>query len=118
MKEAVEALANRISRRPEHFDRLFYKVDLGHLRDRALLLAPLEQVQAIHRDYLGDMRRLLALGPAAWHFLGLHNMLHEARERAARLRPGQPLAPSDERFFEQFDRVAAAARPCLAAPGH
>src|SRR5256885_2312776 len=35
MAAALEALAGKIRNDPEHFDRLFYKVDLRHLRDLA-----------------------------------------------------------------------------------
>src|SRR5262245_9202004 len=47
MKDALDAVARRLAAQPHHFDRLFYKVDLAHLRDRALLLAPYDQVRTI-----------------------------------------------------------------------
>src|SRR5262249_15109052 len=65
---------------------------------------------------LGDLMRLLRLGPLAWSGLGLHTMIHEARARVAELRPKQPLSPRDERFFAQLERVARAAGPCLQSP--
>src|SRR5262245_53664031 len=47
MKDALDAVARLLAAQPGHFDRLFYKVDLAHLRDRALLLAPYDQVRTI-----------------------------------------------------------------------
>src|SRR5437764_4315377 len=41
---ALEDLAGEIERRPELFDRLFYKADLRGLRNRALLFLPIEQI--------------------------------------------------------------------------
>src|SRR5581483_2909259 len=64
MIDALESLAGRIRGRPEHFDRLFYKVDLHHLRDRALLFLPTQDVRRIQED-VGRMRPLLE-NPLAW----------------------------------------------------
>ena len=47
MKSALDALAEQVSRQPEHFDRLFYKVDLLALCNRALLFLPGEQIAQI-----------------------------------------------------------------------
>jgi hopanoid biosynthesis associated RND transporter like protein HpnN len=114
MKQALEALAERIRARSELFDRLFYKVDLRPLRSRALLFLPAEQVRTIQQEYLGDMKRLLDLGPLSWHGLGLLSIAQEASPRAARLVPGQPLSRSDERFLTQFLAISRAARATLA----
>src|SRR5262245_3521611 len=52
MKRALDAVALRLGERPELFDRVFYKVDLRHLRNRALMLAPFDQLRTIHDDHL------------------------------------------------------------------
>src|SRR5262249_47016478 len=58
MKQALEALAARVARRPDRFDRLFYKVDLRPLHNRALLYLPKEQIEQI-QDNLRRMSLLL-----------------------------------------------------------
>src|SRR5262249_7642399 len=47
MRAALDALAEQVSRQPEHFDRLFYKVDLRSLANRALLFLPADQIAQI-----------------------------------------------------------------------
>src|SRR5579859_2012274 len=114
MKSALDAIAGRLGEQPELFDRIFYKADLRHLRNRALMLAPLEQVRTIHGDYLADMKRLLDLGPISWYGLGLNSILDEARTRVAEIQPGKPLSASDERFLAQLVGIARSAKSALA----
>src|SRR5438552_217577 len=45
MIEAIEELASEIEQHPDLFDRLFYKVDLRSLRNRALLFLPADQIR-------------------------------------------------------------------------
>lgn len=115
-RAALDAVAARLAEHPDCFDRLFHKVDLRHLRGRALLLAPLEQVQAIHGEYLADMKRLLDFGPISWHALGVHPMIQEARQRLAAVDPKRPLSTSDERFFGQLVSIAGVANDSLWDP--
>ncbi len=114
MKLALDAIAAHLAEQPALFDRIFYKVDLRQLRNRALMLAPMEQVRTIHSDYLSDMKRLLDFGPLSWHGLGLHSILDEARTRLAEIKPGQPLSPSDERFLVQLVSIARSAQNSVA----
>jgi hypothetical protein len=116
MRAALDAVAARVARRPDLFDRLFYKVDLRHLRGRALMLAPLEQVRTIDGEYLADMQRLLDFGPVSWQALGLHPMVQEARQRLAAIDPNKPLSASDERFFGQLTSIARVAGDSLRDP--
>ncbi len=116
MRVAIEAIARRINDNPDLFDRLFYKVDLRSLKNRALMLAPLEQVQAIQREYLSDMKRLLDFGPLSWHALGLHPMLQEARQRLSSADPTKPLSAADERFFRQLTTIARVAHETVRNP--
>jgi hopanoid biosynthesis associated RND transporter like protein HpnN len=113
MKSALDGIAARLGEQPDLFDRIFFKVDLRHLRNRALMLAPLEQVRTIQSDYIGDMKRLLDFGPISWHGLGLNSILDEARTRVAEIQPGQPLSASDERFLTQLVGIARSARVAL-----
>ncbi|HZU38619.1 MAG TPA: hypothetical protein VFA18_22020, partial [Gemmataceae bacterium] len=47
MREALEALADRVRRQPDRLGSLFYKVDLRGLHDRALLFLTSEQLEQI-----------------------------------------------------------------------
>src|SRR5262245_16264058 len=64
MIAALEALAEKIRARGDSFDRLFYKVDLRHLRDRALLFLSTAEIERIRED-VARMRPLLD-NPLAW----------------------------------------------------
>jgi hopanoid biosynthesis associated RND transporter like protein HpnN len=116
MKAALDGIADRLGAQPDLFDRIFYKVDLRHLRNRGLLLAPLSQVRTIHEDYLGDLKPLLDFAPFSWHVLGLHGMIENARTRIAALRPGEPLSGPDERLLAQLSSIARSAKECLRDP--
>ncbi len=115
MKAALDEVARRVAANSETFDRLFYKVDLRHLRNRALLFLPGKQIQEI-RDGLEPLTRLLLFGRVGWHFFTVQNLLQEASARATRLRPGAALAAGDEQFFAQLAAVTAAADAALADP--
>src|ERR1700722_18063873 len=53
MKSALEAIAARVNDKPQLFDRLFYKVDLRTLRNRALLLLPTADIRSIQHNLEG-----------------------------------------------------------------
>jgi hopanoid biosynthesis associated RND transporter like protein HpnN len=117
MRAAIESLADGVKQRPELFDRLFYKVDLRHLHDRALMFLPAEQIESI-QDNLRRMGPLLngPIGPLAWKGLTLVNLLKQARERAGKLDPSAPLDPSDEQFLTQLLSVVRSAAASLSNP--
>jgi len=115
MRQALETLAAEVRRKPELFDRLFYKVDLQPLRHRALLYLPAEQIQQIHNN-IKSMSLLLELGPTSWQSLTLYSLLHEARDRASKMSPGQSLHPADEQFLTQLLAVARSATATLIEP--
>jgi hopanoid biosynthesis associated RND transporter like protein HpnN len=118
MKSAIEAVAAKVRERPELFDRLFYKADLRHLRNRALLLLSANELEAIRKHVSSqDMNRLLGLiGPIAWQNVGLRGMLIDARARLERAKDGHPLTKDDEAFFAQLVAVARTARTTLDDP--
>ena len=62
--------AAKVGERSELFDRLFYKVDLRSLRNRALLLLPADEITAIQRNLRG-MGPLLEPTPDPTKFLPL-----------------------------------------------
>ena len=117
MRAAVEHVAAAAGRQPELFDRLFYKVDLRHLRDRALLFLPGEQIQSI-QDNLQRMGPLLngPIGPLAWKGLTLVNLLKQARERTGKIDPSAPLDAADEQFLTQLWAVVRSASAALGDP--
>ncbi|HLJ94988.1 MAG TPA: MMPL family transporter, partial [Gemmataceae bacterium] len=115
MQHALESLAAEVQRRPQLFDRLFYKVDLQQLRNRALLYLPTEQIRQIHNN-IKSMSLLLELGPVSWQSLTLFSLLHEARDRASKITPGAPLQSADEQFFTQLLAVTRSATAALAEP--
>jgi hopanoid biosynthesis associated RND transporter like protein HpnN len=117
MKAAVDALAEGVRQRPELFDRLFFKADLRHLRDRALLLLPDDQIESIRQHLASnEMSVLLGLGDVAWKNVGLPGLLLEARVRADRIACGQPMTHDDEEFFEQLRQVSRTAVATLDDP--
>ncbi|GIW78352.1 MAG: transporter [Gemmatales bacterium] len=115
MKQALETLAKEVAAQPEHFDRLFYKVDLRHLRDRALLYLNSEQISQI-QDTLRSMSMLLEPPLVAridpligWKSLTLLQLFHEARIRAGKIVPGKPLSEKDRQFLVQLESIARSA---------
>src|SRR5262249_16393616 len=111
MEQALEALAERVRARPESFDRLFYKVDLRPLRNRALLFLTSEQIQQI-QDSVGRMEPLLKM-PLAWELFTLRSLMTEAAERLARLQPGDPIGSGDEQFLNQLIAISRSAAATL-----
>ncbi len=115
MVQAIEALADRLGRDPEHFTRLFYKADLRALHNRALLLLPREQIEKI-QDNLQSMRLLLEVGPAGWRALNLLSLLIEARSRLLAAPEGQPLKEADVQLLTQLLSITRAATATLDDP--
>ncbi|HEV3117211.1 MAG TPA: MMPL family transporter, partial [Gemmataceae bacterium] len=115
MEDALETLATKVKDQPALFDHLFYKVDLRSLQNRSLLYLPKEQIQQIQAN-LKSMTLLLEVGPLAWESLNLYRLLHEARDRAAKLTPGKPLTPGDEQFLTQLLNLSRSATAMLADP--
>ena len=103
---ALEELASRVQKQPEHFDRLFYQVDLRSLQDRALLFLPSEQIRSI-QDRIKDLSLLLeppvlaGLDPLfGWKSLTLLQLLQEGRARIS-----DPVDP----FFGQLAAIVQGA---------
>lgn len=115
MQAALDAVAQRIEERPDQFTRLFYRVDLRPLRNRALLFLPADQVRQVH-DGLEPMRPLLSLGPGAWQHFTLSSLLQAAQFKAMVLKPQQALSPADTQFFGQLSAICGAADATLADP--
>jgi hopanoid biosynthesis associated RND transporter like protein HpnN len=123
MERALDSLAAEVQKQPALFDRLFYKVDLHRLCNRALLFLPADQIRLI-QDNLKSMDLLLRPLPVVgvldpylgWKELTLLSLLQEARGRAAKLKPGMPLTPADDQFFTQLRSISRTATATLTDP--
>jgi hopanoid biosynthesis associated RND transporter like protein HpnN len=127
MQAALEHLAARVARQPQHFDRLFYKVDLRHLNNRALLFLPLEQIRQI-QDHLQspDMRLLLeptlgegrldVLRNLRWQMVALGQILDKAGRIASKVEPGRRLNAGDGQVLAQLCAISQAATATLRDP--
>ena len=116
MKAALDTLAAGVAAEPDNFDRLFYKVDLRHIRNRALMFLPTEQIRQI-QDNLQSMSLLLDFGPLAWRRLTLVQLLHEANERLQHIPTDQALRPADDQFLTQLLSISRTAAAVLDDPG-
>ena len=113
MTAAIEELAAGVKKQqPEHFDRLFYKVDLRHLSNRALLFLAPEKIAQI-QDNLERMKPLLG---GLWRLFSLQSLLDEAARRLARQKPGAPLSADDEQFLTQLLSITRSANAILRDP--
>jgi hopanoid biosynthesis associated RND transporter like protein HpnN len=122
MEQALEELAAALARQPERFDRLFYKVDLRPLHNRALLFLPTEEIGKIEAN-LQDMGMLLdppvvgTFDPLfGWKSLTLLRLLTEGRNRAARIVPEKPLPLDDDQFLTQLLAISHSAAAYLENP--
>jgi predicted RND superfamily exporter protein len=115
MIRAIEATAERLAARPDRFDRLFFKADLGKLRNRALLLLPGEEIEKIQAS-LQSMKPLLELGPAGWRALNLLSLLHEARMRVMAIPDDQSVPNTDQEFLTQLLAITRSVRKTLDDP--
>jgi hopanoid biosynthesis associated RND transporter like protein HpnN len=122
MKAALDALAVEVGKQPKRFEQLFYKVDLRNLSNRALLFLPTEEIARIQGN-LQNMGMLLEppvvgrFDPLiGWRSLTLLRLLHEARDRAGKLLPEQPLSEGDEIFLGQLLAISRSATEVLENP--
>jgi len=82
MKAALDAVAAKVKDRPDLFDRIFYKIDLRAIHDRAILFLSTAEIQKID-ERLSRMGPLVdpKLGPLrtlAWQHLSLESLLATA----------------------------------------
>jgi hopanoid biosynthesis associated RND transporter like protein HpnN len=134
MEAALESLADKVRKRPELFDRLFYKVDLRSLHNRALLFLPTAEIEQICKN-LGGMGPLLdpvpvpsvldslvpaalkkSIGPLAWQLLTLNSLVDEGARRSGAMKPGAPLSAADEQFFTQLLAITRSASDSVSDP--
>ncbi len=115
----LEELADEIRKEPERFDRLFYKVDLGHLQNRSLLYLPSQQIRLV-QDHLQSMSKLLLAGSFsqeyAWKSVTLQNHFFEAVNSASTLRSAADARPDHDPVLKQLSATCAKANRFLENP--
>src|SRR5205823_5750143 len=122
MVAALEDLAGQLQQHPDLYDRLFYKVDLRSLRNRALLFLSAEQIRLV-QDNLQDLKLLLeppvlaGLDPLfGWKSLNLMQLLHEGERRATTLVGDRALSPDGDTFLKQLNAICHVAGSVLDDP--
>ncbi|HVL14850.1 MAG TPA: hypothetical protein VM529_19930, partial [Gemmata sp.] len=116
MAAALDAIAAKLKERPDLFDRVFHKVDLTHLRDRAILHLPPDQLQAV-ATRLERMEPLLgAIAPVAWRMLSVQSLLGNAALSLEARAAGRDLSAADRDLLAQLPAVAASATATLRDP--
>ncbi len=127
MELALEDLAEQVTKQPEHFDRLFYKLDLRSLGNRQMLCLPSEpgsphanELGSIRQvqDYVGELVPLLALGGVDyryWKLLSMQHYMDEAKKRVSKIKMiGGDAA--DNRFLVQWAAICQGAGKYLDDP--
>ncbi|VTT96935.1 hopanoid biosynthesis associated rnd transporter like protein : Protein export membrane protein, SecD/SecF family, putative OS=Blastopirellula marina DSM 3645 GN=DSM3645_16385 PE=4 SV=1: MMPL: MMPL [Gemmataceae bacterium] len=116
MKGALDAVAAKVAERPELFDRVFYKVDLRHLRNRALLYLPPEKLDGIVTR-LDRMAPLLSsVGPVAWRMLSIESLLGNAALALETRHAGKPITAADLDLLAQLSAIASSAANTVRNP--
>jgi hopanoid biosynthesis associated RND transporter like protein HpnN len=122
MRQALDAVADEVRRQPELFDRLFYKVDLRPLRNRALLFLPSDQIAQI-QDNIKSMGMLLEppiLNTLdrffGWKSLTLGRLLSEGEGRVRADRGEKELRPADAQLLTQLASICTTADAVLQDP--
>lgn len=112
----LEQIASRIRQHSDKFDRLFYKVDLRQLQNRALLYLPLEEIKSIAENLTSPkgLQPLLEI-PFAWQGFSLRVLLGEAHQRVHSITDKQ-LSNEDRRFLKELLAITRSANRSLNNP--
>ena len=116
MQAAIDSLALSLRSHPEHFDRVFEKVDLRPLRNRALLYLSSEELDQLylHLRQLGPL--LGSFSSFVWYEMNLRNMVVRLDAILTDSAQGVPLSESDSAFIKQFSMIARSASAALEHP--
>ncbi len=116
MEQALDALAADLQASPELFDRVFHRVDLRGLNDRALLFLSEPEIAAIE-SRLAELGPLLGPGSTfAWRGLTLQNLIAWAEAILVKREQGGQLSETDRAFLRQFASIVAAADKTVRNP--
>lgn len=123
MRRAIDAVADRIAHEPGLFDRVFHRVDLRGLRNRALLYLPAEQIHHV-QEGLKSMGLLLeppVLGALnthfGWQMLTMQQLLNEGDRRAGALAAADDVAAVErDPMLRQLTSICKVAAACLRDP--
>ncbi len=116
MKAALDDVAERVKARPDLFDRVFHRVDLRAIHNRALLFLPPDELNAI-RARMDRMQPLLGpLASISWKFLSLETLLGQACTALEQQAAGRKLTPSDHDLLEQLPPVIDSAAATFRDP--
>ena len=116
MTAALDAVADRVKQRPDLFDRVFHRVDLRGIHDRALLFLPPEELEAV-RGRVERMDPLLgSLGPVAWRMLSVQSLLSKAVAALEAKATGRPLTTDDLDLLAQLPAVVQSAAAAVRDP--
>jgi hopanoid biosynthesis associated RND transporter like protein HpnN len=116
MKAALDAVAGGVRQRPDLFDRVFHRVDLRNLHDRALLFLPTAEIGGV-RDRVERMEPLLgSLGPLSWQMLSSQTLLSKGAATLEANATGRELTPADRDLLAQLPAIAKSAAATLHDP--
>ena len=122
MEKGLEHLADQIEQHSDLFDRLFYKVDLRSLHNRALLFKSDEEIAKVEQKIrqMNDLLDAPLLGlidkQAAWMALTVRMLVEEGERRARDLKPGQPLSAEDKLVLGQVNSIVSKAHQTINDP--
>ncbi len=123
MEKILDEFAAEIAKRPESFERLFYKVDLTSLHPRVLLFLSTDQIRQVQQHIQG-MSLLLeppvlgTLDPLfGWKSLGMQQLLREGERKLEVFKHAQPNKEAEE-FFKQLESICHSASDTLEAPNN
>jgi hopanoid biosynthesis associated RND transporter like protein HpnN len=116
MTAALDAVADRVGQRPDLFDRVFHRIDLRPIHDRAIFFLSTDELRAVD-ERLSRMGPLLdpqygRLRALAWQHLSLESLLSTS---AAALDAPDP-RPEDRDLLLQLPAVADSAAASLRDP--
>jgi hopanoid biosynthesis associated RND transporter like protein HpnN len=119
MERCLDELAVEIQKKPEAYDRLFYKVDLTSLANRKLLLASTAEIRQI-QDELEGMSLLLDTpvitkfldASLSWRSLSVWQLFREGDRRLFDWKTDQANEKA-ERFFKQLESICTGAAAVL-----
>jgi len=115
MKVALDEVAARAKARPDLFDRVFHRVDLRGLHDRAILFLPADQLEEI-RGRVDRMGPLLgSFAKLSWSMLSVETLLAQGERALVAKAEGRDTA-EDRDLLLQLPAVMQSAAATIRDP--